>query len=264
MMDMHIERIVPDSEGWEAYFANHIFRYKFALQTLQKNGISSNVLDAACGVGYGSYYLAQNKIKEITGVDISKEAIVVAQAKFLNNEIQYLIDDCSKLQNNKLNSSYNAIISFETLEHLSNPEAFLERTYSLLKSDGTLIISTPNINETKHFSKSDWHFHEKEYTAVEFIKLLTDTGYKNIRLMGQHYSELGQLRNSLRHELHTIASNPAVRLGKIFQKMIKGREFHPILPEQLTDFELKEYQDPAECDRLEVNKPFVLLALADK
>lgn len=262
-MNKHIERIIPNSEGWEAYYGNHIFRYEFALETLLKGGITSNILDAACGVGYGSHYLAQNGITEIIAVDISKDALKIANANFSHPSVTFIEDDCEHLSNIK-NKKIDAIVSFETLEHLKNPNNFLANCYRLLKPDGLLIISTPNVNETRHFSKSDWHFHEKEYTAFEFYNLLSEAGYKNIRLLGQHYSELGQLRNSLRHELHIIASNPIVRLGKLFQKVIKSRKFYPILPESIIDFELKEYNDPKECDGLVKNKPFVLLAIVTK
>lgn len=46
-------------------------------------------------------------------------------------------------------SSFDAITLFDVLEHIGAPHAFLEKTFSLLKKDGVLIINTPD-------AKSAW------------------------------------------------------------------------------------------------------------
>ena len=84
---MHIERIAPDTAEWQLYYANHIVRYKFAVRMLQKHGIEANIADAACGVGYGSYHLANSNISRVNAIDISQEAIKIAKTKFSNPEI---------------------------------------------------------------------------------------------------------------------------------------------------------------------------------
>jgi hypothetical protein len=55
---MAIERIVPGTKEWDAFYANHIFRYQFAANILKEDSIAK-LLDAACGVGYGSAFLAK-------------------------------------------------------------------------------------------------------------------------------------------------------------------------------------------------------------
>ena len=55
---MAIERIVPGTIEWEAFYANHICRYQFAKEQIEKTD-AVHILDAACGTGYGSFFSVQ-------------------------------------------------------------------------------------------------------------------------------------------------------------------------------------------------------------
>ena len=50
---MSFERIEPGTTEWEAFYANHIHRYRFGTEILRERR-AEKVLDAACGVGYGT------------------------------------------------------------------------------------------------------------------------------------------------------------------------------------------------------------------
>jgi len=228
---MHIERIEPKTPEWNLYFANHIVRYKFVNDLIKNDKKNLEVLDIACGVGYGSRLLSENKNCNITGVDISQKAIEIAQKEFANQNINFLIDDCNDLKNFD-NKSFDFIVSFETLEHLKSYDNFIVKMYNLLKEKGTIIISTPNIYVTQHYSKHDWHYHEKEFTPMEFYDLIKKSGFNNIKLYGQNYSQIGILRKDIRHEINVIRSNPFVRLGFWLQTKLKKYNFQYPLPER--------------------------------
>jgi len=79
----------------EDEFAHHIARYEFCSQFVK----GKKVLDAACGVGYGSYYLKRfGNADIIYGIDISKESINGAIGYFGNytNNLIYLIHNVEK------------------------------------------------------------------------------------------------------------------------------------------------------------------------
>ena len=59
---------------------DHIARYSFAKKFVQ----NSNVLDVACGVGYGSVLLLEGGAKSYTGVDINESSIVYAKKNYGN------------------------------------------------------------------------------------------------------------------------------------------------------------------------------------
>jgi SAM-dependent methyltransferase len=206
--------------------------------------------------------LASHCFESVIGVDIDELALSTARKTFTGLNIEYVFDDCNNLSIvNK--EKFDAIISFETLEHLKNYSGFLKNLHEMLIVGGKLIISTPNILVTGHHSKNDWHFHEKEFEAKEFIDLLKNTGFDNIKLMGQKYSLIGTLRTDLRHEINVLRSNPFSRFGMWLQSKLKNRKFEFPLSEKLEDFEIIEYT-VKECTQLQKDGPFVLIAVCQK
>ena len=263
--NMAIERIEPGTVEWDAFYANHIVRYRFAkdqLQSAESGKIS--ILDAACGVGYGSFYLTQQLNCFITAVDRSDEALALANKNFKSEAIRFLKDDCHTLAAASLHGTYDAVISFETLEHLPYPEKFIDACYQNLHVGGKLIISTPNQLVTSPDGTINWDFHEKEYQPEELIVLLSKAGFTDVKLYGQQLTPIGLLRSQVRAELNTINSNPFIRLGRYIQKAFKGHSFGAVLPEQTEDFEIKSYSTAEDIKRLAEKGPFVLIAVCHK
>jgi 2-polyprenyl-3-methyl-5-hydroxy-6-metoxy-1,4-benzoquinol methylase len=260
---MAIERIIPGTLEWDAFYANHLQRYQFAAAELAA-GKELRVLDAACGVGYGSKQLAGTPaVSEVTAIDRSTEALALARGQFAAPNIRYLEDDCHTLAAASASGPFDAVVSFETLEHLPNPEAFLQSCYRNLQSGGQLIISTPNKSVSSP-DTLDWEYHEKEYTATEFLQLLKQAGFSEVRLFGQQYSLKGQLKRELRGDLNRLFSNPFVRAGAWMQRLLRGYKPAPVLRETLDDFEIRAFSTPAACEAMELNGPFVLLAVATR
>ena len=259
---MAIERIVPNTTTWDAYYANHLCRYNFAKEHIKTNQ-SISILDAACGVGYGSKELSLIENSNVVGIDISEEAIKIATTYFPSINIQYLVDDCQSMGLLQSTDLFDYIISFETLEHLKNPIVFLKSCYEHLKINGKLIISTPNILFTQTVNASKWDFHEKEYEPIEFYNLLVNAGFKNVKIFGQQLSSIGSLREDMRSELNKVKSNPFFRLGSLIQKYLRGHNNTITLPEKLEDFDIIEYQNYQEVQTLTKNRPFVLIAICD-
>jgi 2-polyprenyl-3-methyl-5-hydroxy-6-metoxy-1,4-benzoquinol methylase len=255
-----IERLVPGTPEWELYFANHHCRYRFALEMLHSEQ-ATTVLDAACGVGYGSKILGESALK-VVAVDRDASALAIARTKFSDPNVRFVQDDCEQLAS-IANGAFDATVSFETLEHLQHPDRFLSRCHQSLKSGGILVISTPNGNLREGDAKTEWEFHENEYSAAEFVRLLERAGFGEIRLWGQQYTAIGRLRDQVRAELNRIHSNPFFRLGRLLQRMLR----HPpparaVLPESLDDFVLQPFSCAEELDRLGKQGPFVLVGIA--
>ncbi|MCX6799863.1 MAG: class I SAM-dependent methyltransferase [Candidatus Falkowbacteria bacterium] len=143
-------------------YSEHVVRYQFASRFVQ----SKVVLDIACGSGYGSQILALAGAAQVIGVDIDKQAIDLANSKNQSKNINYINSDATKL--NLGNESIDVIVSFETIEHLKNPEEYLKELKRVLKVDGIALISTPNLEVSKNHNP----FHIKEYTKDEFTRLL--------------------------------------------------------------------------------------------
>lgn len=143
---------------------DHVRRYLFAAGLLK----GEKVLDMACGCGYGSFLL-HGAGNEVTGVDICQEAIDYANKHYQGPN--YL---CQRAEDTK--GRFDAVVSFETLEHLERPDLLLAG----LDTD-LLISSVPNENLTpfnpENF-KNDVYPHKRHYTPDQFEDLLKGAGFK--------------------------------------------------------------------------------------
>lgn len=129
-------------------FAHHIVRYKFC-EKFAKGNIT---LDAACGVGYGSYYLRKFcNAKMVYGIDINEESIKEAKNLF-GGDADNLIYKVSDVANTSFEDmQFDLIVSMETFEHVLNIDNYLKEMQRILKKDGKFIVSTPN---KKFYSES--------------------------------------------------------------------------------------------------------------
>jgi 2-polyprenyl-3-methyl-5-hydroxy-6-metoxy-1,4-benzoquinol methylase len=115
----------------------HVERYRFA----QKYCTNKNVLDAACGCGYGSNILSQNA-RSILAVDISNDAIDYAKNHWNRQNISFKTCDLNSDISNL--GKFDVIVSFETIEHLdASINQTLEKFYGILNQGGVMIISHP-------------------------------------------------------------------------------------------------------------------------
>jgi SAM-dependent methyltransferase len=181
LMDFTGERVVPGLTP-ERILADHIARYRFAADRVA----GLRTLDVACGSGYGARMLAAGGAAGVLGVDLSAEAIHHARTHFATAGVSFLVADAAALPLPR--ASRDAIVSFETIEHVPDQHAFLREMAHVLRSGGLFICSTPNRPITTNSDAPDavsTPFHTREFTAAEFLDLLRRHGFLARRLYGQ-------------------------------------------------------------------------------
>lgn len=162
---------------------DHRGRYIFASKIINQG---SSILDAACGIGYGAYILSKKDPQSsITGIDIDPYAIEYANTFYSSINIAFVQSDIFKFQSKK---KFDAIVSFETIEHVDDIQSILSHFHSLLLDNGTFICSTPN-QDTMPYSSSQFPFHVRHYTRAEIETLLIDAGFINIQVYSQHSTQ---------------------------------------------------------------------------
>jgi 2-polyprenyl-3-methyl-5-hydroxy-6-metoxy-1,4-benzoquinol methylase len=139
----HIERLDPFSfvfGGESGYFGNasHLQRYHFAASLVAKRAV---IVDAACGTGYGSKILA-SYAEVVYGIDIASEAISYARIHYCCPNVRNDQGDVTDLHM-FVNASIDVFVSFETLEHLEDPDGLVREASRVLRADGIFIVSTP-------------------------------------------------------------------------------------------------------------------------
>lgn len=98
------------------------------------------VLDVACGTGYGSDLLAETA-RHVIGGDISPEAIAYCRDNYRRDNLKFEVLDIRNIP--YPDKSFEMVISFETLEHITEGEMFLMEVTRLLTDDGIFVVSTP-------------------------------------------------------------------------------------------------------------------------
>ncbi len=173
------ERIIPD-ETDQGAISIHLKRYIFARDFCR----GKQVLDAACGTGYGTHNLA-SVAHHVTGVDLSSEAVKYAFSRYgLPNISFQIMDVCSFAFPD---DSFDVICSFETIEHLRDVETYLRGVIRVMKEDGVYLVSTPLSAHSTHSPKNP--FHCQEWNLEDFK-----------RLLGQHFNLIkffGQKRKQM-------------------------------------------------------------------
>lgn len=142
----------------------HLARYLWATDLVR-----GEVLDVACGTGYGSRLLA--RAASVSGVDRAEEAVALARGRvdgtFLVADVPPIpfADDC-----------FDFVVSFETVEHIPEDGEFVREIRRVLRPGGRLLISTPNkdVSTVDGTPLNEWHI--REYTLGSLKELLEDAG----------------------------------------------------------------------------------------
>jgi 2-polyprenyl-3-methyl-5-hydroxy-6-metoxy-1,4-benzoquinol methylase len=146
---------------------DHVERYRRAVTLAAP---SDSVLDLGCGVGYGTFMLAQSVSEgRVLGIDVSPEAIAYAQRHYEHPRIEYRAAD--GLLVDLPAESFDLAVCFELIEHLPRAPELLHRVHGWLGPGGQLICSTPN-EETVPFDPDRFPYHRRHYTRDQFHDLL--------------------------------------------------------------------------------------------
>jgi SAM-dependent methyltransferase len=207
------ERLVPEVQHGELVHAEHLTRYALAAQLAP----GKRVLDAASGEGYGTALLAAAGARSAIGVDIHEQTVAHARAR---HSAEFEVADMGSLP--FPDDSFDLVVSFETIEHVADPERALNEMRRVLVADGLLLISTPNKRE--YLVENE--FHEREFTHEEFLALLAQH-FARVEALLQHNWTLSAV---LRAELAADATGERwhrLAMAKIIG-LEAGRELYTI------------------------------------
>lgn len=158
--------------GLDPVARTHLYRYYCARGYM---GPEDVVVDAACGVGYGTRLFAEVASKAI-GIDRDETAI---QTAMKNNQVKnnYFIQ--VNLDQEPSLPECDVFVTIETLEHLRYPESFAGKVKAAARK--WIFVSTP-IVPTKH--EDPTHLHD--FTEPQVMEMFESDRWKNL-----HYSVQG-------------------------------------------------------------------------
>ena len=157
------ERFIPGARG--EIWIEHWHRYHFAAAFVA----GKRVLDVACGEGYGAALLSR-AAAHVTGIDLSSDAIAHARATYASPQVEFAEGSCARLP--VADASVDVAVSFETLEHIGEQEAFIDELARVLKPGGVVVLSCPNRREYSDARAFSNEFHVKELYRDELAALV--------------------------------------------------------------------------------------------
>lgn len=171
------------------------------------------VLDIGCGTGAMARKIHAAGAETVVGLDYSAEAITVARDKG-SQGISYVCSDIFTFENEK---PFDALVTLGTMEHMEDPQSFLEQAGTLLAPSGELVVTCPHFINVRGFvwmalallqnvpmSLSDLHFihpwHMEDWAKAAGFEIKSmrtlDNGRGNGELLIRDFNK--RLPNALR------------------------------------------------------------------
>ena len=155
------ERTLPDVPAENYWYRRHLAVYEWIAERVR----GLRVIDMACGEGYGSAVLAR-RAAAVIGVDANPEAYDHARLRYAG-EVNLRFE---RGMIETFTSPCDAVVFLQTIEHVEDPGAVLDRFRELVGPGGAVFVSTPNLLTIAPpgATKSDNPWHVREYRAAEF------------------------------------------------------------------------------------------------
>jgi cyclopropane fatty-acyl-phospholipid synthase-like methyltransferase len=208
---------------WDATtktLAEALERENHVLAETAKIKSSDHVLDAGCGVGGSSIYLAKNYGCHVTGITLSAKqvetATEIAKQRITQGPLpKFLVRDYT--QTELPSESFDVIWGIESICHAEKKEDFLREAHRLLRKNGRIVIADAFLTKHHYIKKEQemmdnwlrgWGVDSLE-REVDFAEHLQNVGFSKI-----HFSDMTQqvIPSSKRLYMYSI---PTMGLSKV-------------------------------------------------
>ena len=144
------------------------------------------VLDFGCNNGYGTNILAA-KTADVIGIDVSQAAIDSATQQYVRSGLRFMCVDGGTLPFS--DGEFDVVTSFQVVEHLTDPDAYLKEIKRVLRPSGILLLTTPQAAIRLDPGMKPWNpFHVREYRAHELESQIA-RHFKTVLIRGLFASE---------------------------------------------------------------------------
>ena len=122
--------------------------------------VSGDILEIGTGMGYGVEIIAPKATRYLT-VDktLPEERLQLDNVEYYEMEVPPIGFE---------NISFDAVVSFQVIEHIDKDMEFVREVSRVLRPDGKFVVSTPNAPMS--LTRNPWHV--REYNADELRNLL--------------------------------------------------------------------------------------------
>lgn len=173
LIEVNPTNILPEKQ-MAILIARHKGRYYLVGLFLRPN---YKLLDFPCGSGYGAEILKEFNIY-YEGRDNDKYTIEYANRVYGDKKTKFIVDDLCGA--NLPCNNYDVIACIEGLEHIEEKyqKYIIDYFYSALKSNGILIISTPESQSIYSGPNPNNPYHKWELSRKDFLIMLKKIFFK--------------------------------------------------------------------------------------
>lgn len=193
------------SEGWKLIWGEHIHhgyyennqmitpreaQEKLIVKLLELLDVPQGceILDAGCGMGGSSFYLARQFHAKVTGITLSpKQARMAAQQAQQENikNVSFRVEDALSLSS-IADNSIDIVWSLESCEQFYDKALFIKQAYRVLKPGGKLMLATWCSNDEEYKGR-DAKNYKKLCLAFDLPYMPTMDYYRSL-LTDYHFS----------------------------------------------------------------------------
>jgi len=169
------ERTLPDVPEENYWYRRHLAVYEWIAARVH----GRRVVDLACGEGYGSAVLGRTAAW-VVGVDANPDAFEHARLKYTAGNVSFERDMIETWT-----GDVDCVVFLQTIEHVRDPGAVLERLRELIGPRGVAYVSTPNVLTLapKGAERSGNPWHVREYRPLEY-RALCERHFAHVELLG--------------------------------------------------------------------------------
>ena len=189
---------------------------KFVMKLL---GINTQdvVLDAGCGVGGTSMYIAEEKGVKVEGITLSEVQLKIAKERAAQSKVGNLIGFSQQdfTKTNFREGTFSKVFGIESICHAHRKIDFLKEAYRVMKPGGKIAVIDAFLTETaldpeenKIYTKfiEGWAVPNLS-TKEGFIEDLVQAGFRNVVFHDMHDKVKKSSERIYRHSLFTYPIN---------------------------------------------------------
>jgi 2-polyprenyl-3-methyl-5-hydroxy-6-metoxy-1,4-benzoquinol methylase len=144
---------------------------------INRETFGKDLLDIGCGTGYFPKFM-KDKGFRVTGIELDEGA-----RNFARENFGIEVFHPEEMLNTAINEKFDVITLWHVLEHLHDPDRYLQWITKALKEEGILIIALPNNDSydakvyQKYWAAYDVPRHLWHFTPATFKKYLSGKGF---------------------------------------------------------------------------------------
>jgi len=171
-----------DNVNQEAYSYFRRFTDGYRLCSIADH---SYILDICSRTGNGSlFFFQRGKVRAAVCADVSENMLETCRQRLEGTGVDFSLLRFSSYPLPLPDTEFDAILCFETLEHLPQPDRFIQELYRVLKPNGELLLTTPNpLWEPAHWVAAILEVHHSEgphkfLSKRRAVQLLQKAGFR--------------------------------------------------------------------------------------